>query len=57
MENQEYREIETKCDECGIVEEFTSDNLLKSVGDDWEQTCTNYPQCKSEHATITGVRR
>ena len=51
----ELREITTKCDECDHIEEFASDNLKVKVDDDWEQTCTQYPECDSEHATIIKI--
>jgi len=48
-------EIYTHCDECGEDDSFTSDHSELEVGDEWEQECTNHPECEARTQTITRV--
>ena len=49
------QEIKTKCNECGVEDEFTHIGKTICVDDDWEQQCSEYPKCNSNHARVLKV--
>ena len=50
----EVHDIAIRCNQCGIVESFATDDGAKP-GDDWEQKCSRYPDCSGDLATVVEV--
>ena len=50
----EVHDIAIRCNQCGIVESFATDDDAKP-GDDWEQQCSRYPDCSGDLATVVEV--
>ena len=48
-------EVYTHCEQCGYDDSFTSDHKGVVTGEDWEQTCTNYPDCTADRQIVTRV--
>ena len=51
----ETREITVICDECGVEDSFTTDNMSVEVGECWEQECTN-DDCTHRYSTIVDIQ-
>lgn len=50
--DQDTRHIHTKCDGCGFVDYFCTDNMTVRPGDSWEQECSR-DDCYADSTVIT----
>ena len=48
---EQYINLETKCQTCYVVNDFSTEHITKKVGQFWDQECTTQG-CKGESVVI-----